>query len=657
MISLSNISLSYGARTLLDNVALRVSSRDRISFVGSNGAGKSTLLKIICGEIKPDLGKIAITKHTTSGYLPQEGIKLEGKTLYDEVYSAADDINKIQKEIAEVEEEMKLSADKESEEYMELVDDFTELHDRFELLEGFKLKSKIEKILTGLGFSENDFLRMTDEFSGGWQMRIALAKLLLKNPSVLLLDEPTNHLDLESLIWVENYLKNYHGAIILVSHDKNLLDNITKRTFEISRGDVTEYSGNYSFYKIEKERRKELLESQFNNQQKYVKEQEKFIERFRYKATKARAVQSRIKMIDKLDLIELENEEASIHFSFPPATHSGKISIEIKGLRKSYDGMTDVLKNLDMIISRGEKIALVGNNGAGKSTLSRIIAGIEPYNEGTLNYGHLVDYKFFAQNQAEELDEDKTVLEIVLEVASGITERNLRSLLGGFLFRGDDVFKKVKVLSGGEKSRLALAKMLIEPSNFLILDEPTNHLDMMSKDILMNALKKYEGTVLLVSHDREFLDGIISKVIEVKDKNIKTFGGNSSDYIRIKEAEILNDTPEKKLKTENKIKEEKISPYLLQQEEKKRRRDLAAKLSPLKKKIKALEEQLSESNKRKEELEKIMSDENFFSNAKKVKEVNSEYRTLQKNIKMLNKNWEDLVQQLFVFENEQQNKM
>lgn len=657
MISLSNISLSYGARTLLDNVALRVSSRDRISFVGSNGAGKSTLLKIICGEIKPDLGKIAITKHTTSGYLPQEGIKLEGKTLYDEVYSAADDINKIQKEIAEVEEEMKLSADKESEEYMELVDDFTELHDRFELLEGFKLKSKIEKILTGLGFSENDFLRMTDEFSGGWQMRIALAKLLLKNPSVLLLDEPTNHLDLESLIWVENYLKNYHGAIILVSHDKNLLDNITKRTFEISRGDVTEYSGNYSFYKIEKERRKELLESQFNNQQKYVKEQEKFIERFRYKATKARAVQSRIKMIDKLDLIELENEEASIHFSFPPATHSGKISIEIKGLRKSYDGMTDVLKNLDMIISRGEKIALVGNNGAGKSTLSRIIAGIEPYNEGIVNYGHLVDYKFFAQNQAEELDEDKTVLEIVLEVASGITERNLRSLLGGFLFRGDDVFKKVKVLSGGEKSRLALAKMLIEPSNFLILDEPTNHLDMMSKDILMNALKKYEGTVLLVSHDREFLDGIISKVIEVKDKNIKTFGGNSSDYIRIKEAEILNDTPEKKLKTENKIKEEKISPYLLQQEEKKRRRDLAAKLSPLKKKIKALEEQLSESNKRKEELEKIMSDENFFSNAKKVKEVNSEYRTLQKNIKMLNKNWEDLVQQLFVFENEQQNKM
>jgi ATP-binding cassette subfamily F protein 3 len=435
------------------------------------------------------------------------------------------------------------------------------------------------------------------------------------------------------------------------------LDNITKRTFEISRGDVTEYSGNYSFYKIEKERRKELLESQFNNQQKYVKEQEKFIERFRYKATKARAVQSRIKMIDKLDLIELENEEASIHFSFPPATHSGKISIEIKGLRKSYDGMTDVLKNLDMIISRGEKIALVGNNGAGKSTLSRIIAGIEPYNEGIVNYGHLVDYKFFAQNQAEELDEDKTVLEIVLEVASGITERNLRSLLGGFLFRGDDVFKKVKVLSGGEKSRLALAKMLIEPSNFLILDEPTNHLDMMSKDILMNALKKYEGTVLLVSHDREFLDGIISKVIEVKDKNIKTFGGNSSDYIRIKEAEILNDTPEKKLKTENKIKEEKISPYLLQQEEKKRRRDLAAKLSPLKKKIKALEEQLSESNKRKEELEKIMSDENFFSNAKKVKEVNSEYRTLQKNIKMLNKNWEDLVQQLFVFENEQQNKM
>ena len=650
MISLNNISLAFGARELLKNVSLRVSSRDRISFVGSNGAGKSTLLKIICGEIQPDTGKVAVTKHTTSGYLPQEGIVLTGKTLYDEVYSAADDINRILIEIKEIENEMKSFDNKDSEEYLDLVDEFAELHDRFDILEGFKLKTKIEKILTGLGFEENEFSRVTSEFSGGWQMRIALAKLLLKNPSVLLLDEPTNHLDLESLLWVENYLKNYHGAIILVSHDRNLLDNITKRTLEILKGNASEYKGNYSYYKQEKVKRKELLENQFNNQQRYIKDQEKFIERFRYKATKARAVQSRIKMIEKLDLIELEDDEKSVHFSFPPATFSGKISVELKGIRKSYDGSFDVLKDLDLIISRGEKIALVGNNGAGKSTLTRIISGIDQNYDGKIIYGHLVQLKFFAQNQAEELDEEKTVLEVMEESASGEVTKNLRTLLGGFLFKGDDVFKKIKILSGGEKSRLALAKMLIEPSNFLILDEPTNHLDMKSKDILMNALKKYEGTILLVSHDREFLDGIVNKVIEVKNKNIKIFHGNSSDYIKAKEEEILNESGEPEEKLGNNFVEEKFSPYLQQQEEKKKKRELAQKLNPVKKKIKAIEEEIAVLNNRKKFLETEMSNENFYKDADKAIEINSEYKDIEKRIKILNAEWEKEVSILIKLE-------
>jgi ATP-binding cassette, subfamily F, member 3 len=650
LISLDKISIAFGARVLLKEVSLRISAKDRISFVGSNGTGKSTLLKIISGIIHQDSGIVAISKHTTTGYLQQEGIRLIGKTLYDEVYSALDDINTIQNEMKEIEMEMKLFEDKESEEYMDLLEEYSELHERFELLDGFRIKSKIEKILIGLGFREDEFKRMTDEFSGGWQMRIALAKLLIRNPSVLLLDEPTNHLDLESLIWVENYIKNYHGAVILVSHDRNLLDNVTKKTYEILDGKANEYSGNYSFYKIEKEKRKELLESRYNNQQKYLKEQGKFIERFRYKATKARAVQSRIKLLDKIEKIEPEDDEGMIHFSFPPATYSGKISVELKSVSKTYDGSNMVLKNLDLIISRGEKIALVGNNGAGKSTLTRIIAGIEPLSKGSLNYGHLVELKFFAQNQAEELDEEKTVLEILEDAAIGEVSKSLRTILGSFLFRGDDVFKKVKVLSGGEKSRLALAKMLIEPSNFLILDEPTNHLDMKSKDILMGALKKYEGTVLLVSHDREFLDGIVNKVIEVKNKNIKIFSGNSSEYIKVKEAEIFDEMTGDKDKAN---KEKNHSPYKLQQMEKSKKRELSQKLSPVKKKIKAIENKISIFNDRKKELEKKMADENFYKNEIDVIETNTQYKKILSDLKSLNIEWENGVKELFLLESEE----
>lgn len=647
MISMNNISMRFGAKVLFDEVSLRVAGKDRVSLVGSNGAGKSTMLKVIAGLIKPDDGEVAVSKHTTVGYLPQEGIEYTGKTLYEEVYSSAGDINAIQEEMRQIEKEMEEFQDTMSDEFMDLINEYGELQERFQMLDGFKIKSKIEKILIGLGFGEKDFDRETAEFSGGWQMRISLAKLLLNNPSILLLDEPTNHLDIESLIWVENYLKAYQGAIVMVSHDRSFLDNITERTVEISLGNVTEYSGNYSFYKSERELRKELLENQFNNQQSYLKQQEKFIERFRYKATKSRQVQSRIKLLDKLDLVELEDEEATVNFNFPPATHSGKISLEISHLIKSYDGVVNVLENIDLIISRGEKIAFVGVNGAGKSTLMRIIAGIEKY-EGEVKLGHLAEIKFYAQNQAEELDPAKTVLQTMEEAARGDVVKNLRSILGSFLFRGDDVFKKVGVLSGGEKSRLALAKMLIEPSNFLVFDEPTNHLDMKSKEVLMNALQKYEGTVVIVSHDREFIDGIVDKVIEVKNKKIRTYFGNATDYLKAKEDELkkVNSDLRKKTFTENKVIIEKAVNTIEPKDQKKKKKDMNKMILPIKNRINELERNALDFEAKIKEKETIMSKDEFYKGGYNVVEFTNDYNSLKEKLKNVYSLWEQETEKL-----------
>lgn len=643
MISLNGISVRYGSKVLFDEVSLRFGGKDRVSLVGSNGAGKSTMLKVIAGLIRPDSGEVAVSRHTTVGYLPQEGIEFSGKSLYDEVYSAAGDINKIQEELTAIEKEMAEVNDTSSDEFMDLLNEYGELQERFLLLDGFRLKSKIEKILMGLGFSVDDLNRLTDEFSGGWQMRIALAKLLLSNPSVLLLDEPTNHLDIESLLWVENYLKSYLGAIVLVSHDRSFLDNISEKTIELSMGKVTEYSGNYSFYKEEKEVRKQLLENQYFNQQNYLKQQEKFIERFRYKATKARAVQSRIKLLEKMDKIELEDEESAVRFSFPPATHSGKVSIEICGLTKSYDGTNNVLENIDLIIGRGEKISLVGVNGAGKSTLTRIIAGIEPFDSGIVKDGHLVAKKFYAQNQAEALDHGKTVLETMESSATGEITKNLRSILGSFLFRGDDVFKKVGVLSGGEKSRLALAKMLIEPSNFLILDEPTNHLDMRSKEVLMNALHDYQGTVLIVSHDREFMDGIVNKVIEVKDRKIRTYNGNARDYIEAKEKELLSSGAEEVhlskhlTNAKDKPSERKQSGFEL----KKKKKEFAKLVQPLKTQIKVLENEIFAIEEKLRKMEELMGGDGFYSGGHDIIKTTNEYNSLKESLKKVYSEWEE----------------
>jgi ATP-binding cassette, subfamily F, member 3 len=641
MISLDNISVNIGVRHLLDGVSLRVSGKDRISLIGANGAGKSTLLKILYGIYEYDSGNIVKSKHTTLGYLPQETVRLSGKLLYDELYESAEDIISIEKELKEIESEFGTMEDKNSEDYLDLLTAYSELQDNYELLEGHKLDSKIEKILLGLGFDREDFSKQVEIFSGGWQMRIELAKLLLKNPTVLLLDEPTNHLDFETLVWFEKYILNYKGALVLVSHDKKFLDNITDKTAEISNGILTLFSGNYSYYVSEKTKRKELLENQYRNQQKYLEQQEKFIERFRYKATKARAVQSRIKMLEKIERVEIEKEDAHVKFSFPSALHSGRIMMETENLTKSYDGRRNVLENVDFMIERGEKIAIVGRNGAGKSTLTRILAGLEKYNSGSVKTGHNVKIKYFAQNQAEELPPDVTVLDTLEEVNSGLNQTGLRCILGGFLFHGDDVDKKVGVLSGGEKSRLALSKMLIEPSNLLIFDEPTNHLDMKSKEVLQEALVKYEGAVIIVSHDREFIDAIINKIIEVKNGGLKTYLGKSSEYMAV--LEMQDDTVVKEIPPGT---TDKKSVYKDSIEQKKRKKEFTKVSAPFKKRISEIEKELNDLERKKVYLEEEMSRTDFYKDADFAVEMKHEYLDISEKIESLTKNWESETEKL-----------
>ena len=514
MISAVNLLLEFGERALFNEISFRVGPHDRIGLVGSNGTGKSTLLRILVGEMAADKGEIAKAKYVSVGYLPQEGMSAAGRTLYGEVESVFAEVIGTQTALDEIHRRMG-EIDHESAEFAELLEVYGELQHRLESSDAFRIKTGIEKVLVGLGFRESDFGRQTDEFSGGWQMRIALAKLLLAQPSLLLLDEPTNHLDLDSLRWLEDYLRSYEGAVIIVSHDRRFLDNMTGKTYELSMGTLTEYAGNFTYYITEKAVRRAQQIAAQRNQQQQIKQTEQFIERFRYKATKARQVQSRIKQLEKLDLIEIEDEEGGIHFAFPPAPQSGRVVMELKGIRKSYGGLK-VFDGISFDIDRGDRIAFVGVNGAGKSTLARILAGIEPFDAGERVVGHNVTISYFAQHQAEELNPAYDVLQTVEEVATGDIRRRLRTLLGCFLFSGDDVFKKVRVLSGGEKSRLALAKMLLHPSNLIVMDEPTNHLDMRSKGVLQDALAGYEGSFVIVSHDRDFLDPIVTKVVEFR---------------------------------------------------------------------------------------------------------------------------------------------
>lgn len=627
---------------MFKDVSFRIGPHDRIGLVGSNGAGKSTLLRMLVGEQSSDTGELAKAKYVSVGYLPQEGMHASGRTLYKEVESVFGDVLELQSNLEEVHRRME-TVNHESDEFAELLELYGEMQHKLEDADAFRMKTKIEKVLMGLGFSTEDFGRQTDEFSGGWQMRIALAKLLLQQPSLLLLDEPTNHLDLDSLQWLEEYLQSYEGAVMIVSHDRRFLDNMTTKTYEASLGRLTEYHGNYSYYVVEKEARKQLLLAAFNNQQQQIKQTEQFIERFRYKATKARQVQSRIKQMEKMDLVELEDEEDAIHFKFPPAPSSGRVAMELRGLRKSY-GVKRIFAGLDFDIDRGDRIAFVGVNGAGKSTLSRIIAGVEPFDGGERKIGHNVVLSYFAQHQAEELNPKNDVLSTVDEVAVGDIRRQLRNLLGCFLFRGDDVFKKVSVLSGGEKSRLALAKMLLQPCNLIVMDEPTNHLDMRSKAILQEALAAFEGSYVIVSHDRDFLDPIVNKVVEFRQGMIKTYIGNVSEYIDAKRREQERATQaaaEQQRKTEPKLSEKERKRIEAEERQKRYKR-----LKPIQDKINAVEKEVEELERKKSDYEALMGDPEFYKDGEKVKRVTADHKKLESQLKDAYFRWNALNKEL-----------
>jgi ATP-binding cassette subfamily F protein 3 len=540
MVSVQGISVSFGSFDLLTDISFLINEQDRIGLAGKNGAGKSTLLKIISGLQSPSAGIIDMSRDVSIGYLPQQMKVSDTTTVLNETLTAFAEINNLSDEIESCSAEIARREDYDSPEYLRLCDHLTVVEERYRMMGGNNYMAEAEQTLDGLGFDRKDFERATKELSGGWRMRIELAKILLKKPSLFLLDEPTNHLDIESIQWLESFLASYPGAVLLVSHDKAFLDNVTNRTIEISLGKIYDYKASWSKYLVLRQERKEQQLAAYRNQQKMIEDTEKFIERFRYKATKAVQVQSKIKQLDKVERLEVDEEDTSaINLRFPPAPRSGTVVVEANELSKSY-GLLNVLIKIDFKIQRGEKVAFVGRNGEGKTTFSRIITG-ELDHTGELKLGHNVKIGYFAQNQDVLLDENKTVLQTIDDVAKGDIRTKIRDMLGAFLFRGDDVEKKVRVLSGGERSRLALVKLLLEPVNLLVLDEPTNHLDMRSKDILKKALIKFDGTLIVVSHDRDFLDGIVGKVYEFRHNRIKETIGGIYDFLRKKKLQNLKD--------------------------------------------------------------------------------------------------------------------
>ncbi len=637
MFSVNNLSVQFNGDYLFEEVSFIINKRDRIGLVGKNGAGKTTMMRIITRQMEPESGMVVIPSAATVGYLPQEMKLRSAKTVLDETFLAFSEANELEERIEKYTREIAEREDYESESYHKLAEKLAFANERFALIGGATQQARAEKVLLGLGFEHKDFQRSMSEFSGGWQMRVELAKILLQNPDLLLLDEPTNHLDIESIQWLEGFLQDYSGAVVLISHDRAFLDNITKRTVEISNGKIYDYKANYSDYEVLREERLEQEMAQFTNQQKEIAQIERFITRFRAKATKAKQVQSRVKLLEKMDRVEVDNIDMSgIHFRFNQAPPSGKIVIEAEETGKKY-GEKTVLENLEFSVSRGERVAFVGRNGEGKTTLSRIITG-ELEHTGTMKLGHNVVMGYYAQNQTEMLDGEKTVFETLDDVAVGDIRPKIRNILGGFLFQGEDIDKKVKVLSGGEKSRLAIARLLLSPVNLLVLDEPTNHLDMRSKDILKSALLQFEGTIILVSHDRDFLQGLSTRVFEFKNRKIKEFLGDIYDFIESRNIQHLSDL-EQARKASSAAQGNNTSDNKLQWERKKEQE----------RELRKIQNQITRCENRMAELEEeIKKSEAIISNpADHPRDFNNDeffkkYSALKDELKTRESEWEEL---------------
>lgn len=596
MISVNNLTIEFGARPLFTDVSFVINPKDRVALVGKNGAGKSTLLKILAGEQQPTAGIVALQKGSTLGYLPQVMVLSDEHTVLEEAEKAFADISQLQERIAQENQELAERTDYESEDYLKLVEAFAHDNERFTMMGGLNYHAELERTLQGLGFQRSDFDRPTREFSGGWRMRIELAKLLMRQPDVLLLDEPTNHLDIESIRWLEQFLAKSSSAVVLVSHDRAFINNVTNRTMEISCGKITDYKVKYNeFMELRQERREQQLRA-YENQQKEIADIQDFIERFRYKPTKSVQVQSRIKQLEKIVPIEVDEVDNSfLHLKFPPCNRCGDYPIICEDVTKRY-GEHTVFHNVNLTIKRGEKVAFVGKNGEGKSTLVKCIMDEIPF-DGHLKLGHNVELGYYAQNQAQLLDENKTVFQTIDDVAKGDIRLKIRDILGAFMFGGEASDKKVKVLSGGERSRLAMIRLLLEPVNLLILDEPTNHLDMRTKDVLKEAILAFDGTVILVSHDRDFLDGLVSKVYEFGGGNVREHIGGIYDFLRTKDIDTLDQLPKKAVVEDVVTKEEpnagKLS-YEQQKEQAKLRRKAEKEVADWERKVEEIEQRISE---------------------------------------------------------------
>lgn len=627
MISLDNINISFGGFELLRNVNFLINPNDRIGLIGKNGAGKTTLLKLIAGKQEPTSGSVNIPRGATVGYLPQEMKITDSRNLKDEALEAFDTLLQLEKTIDRLNDEIASREDYHSDEYLKKLDQVTELNERYTILGGDNYEAEMEQTLLGLGFKRTDFNRPTSEFSGGWRMRIELAKLLLQKPDVILLDEPTNHLDIESIQWLEDFLVDNNGAVILVSHDKAFLNAVTNRTIEIALGKITDQKMPFSEFVKWKKDQREIQLAAFRNQQKMIEETERFIERFRYKATKAVQVQSRIKQLEKLDRIEVEEEDnSSLKINFPPAPRSGKVVAEARNISKNYSSHL-VLNDIDITIESGEKLAFVGRNGEGKTTLVKILMEEIEY-QGNLKLGHNVKIGYFAQNQAQLLNEELSVFETIDEIAVGDIRTKIRDILGAFLFSGEDADKKVKVLSGGEKSRLAMIRLMLEPVNFLVMDEPTNHLDMRSKEILKNALNNFTGTVLIVSHDREFLNDLVNCVYEFRNKKIKQHLGGIYEFLRKRKMESLRELEIQKGKKSEKISSHKNS-NTADKPNFEARKEINKNISRLEKRIEETETNIQNLENKILEMDELMSSQKVLDDNEIFERYNSQKEKLE----------------------------